>query len=588
MAEEIAIPVDAPLFARLRLGLAGRRGAAALSFVATISFCALLAAISISLQGFEFGVDNNAFHIPIVLHWYDLPQFASDEYIQSLRKYATPVYPFLGLFANDHNVEKIFFVSHLLTRTLTVYAFHQVTRACGLRGVLLLAAMPLLILSSAIYGFTAIGKDDLLLDFFTHTALAQAVALLGVAWLIRGNLVIASLAAGLAFDLNIMVGVWTLAPIALGCLIRLSAAPKSEFGNVLRAAIVFSIAALPVLIWVGMSQNFAPTDFDYRAYLIDFFPFHFFIGWANWSGRVTFLLQLTSGIAALRMLPSNRGAAAIAPFGFVLVFLAGAVIGQVSHSRTILNLHLLRVDGMVLWVVVSLVVTAIFAAIGTLRLSLIPGAMLAIVGLVAGNWRLVASGMLLLNVFDIASRRSSAANWNLPKVLSSRAVALVIVALVCVITAATYGKYPGPPSAPGTNEVPDEFQLAGARPRAPEWIQVTHWARTATARDAVFLVPPRLSFVSAAERRSWVGRREGAAAMWAPETYHNWKARSDEVGRLHSAAAQLDYACKNGINYVVLDKRPGHTLPQLTLDQSPIFDNRWFAVFAASNCKYYP
>jgi hypothetical protein len=69
--------------------------------------------------------------------------------------------------------------------------------------------------------------------------------------------------------------------------------------------------------------------------------------------------------------------------------------------------------------------------------------------------------------------------------------------------------------------------------------------------------------------------------MWAPETYPAWKARSDEVQALNSAAAQLAYACDHRIDYVVFDKRPGHMLPGAEQLDRPAFSNRWFVVAPA-------
>src|ERR1700744_5896448 len=97
-----------------------------------VLLCAVLAAVSAQLQGFEFGIDNNVFHIPIVLHWYDLPQFSNDVVMQSLRRYATPVFPILGLFADDTNIAAIFHMAFLLTRGLAIFALFQVMRSCGL------------------------------------------------------------------------------------------------------------------------------------------------------------------------------------------------------------------------------------------------------------------------------------------------------------------------------------------------------------------------------------------------------------------------------------------------------------------------
>ena len=359
-------------------------------------FCIPIGLLSVWLQGFEFGTQNNVFHIPIVLRWYDLAQFANDPFIQSLRDYATPVYPFLSLFTDQSSIGAVFLGALLLARIMTFFALYQIMRACGLRTPWLLGAVTAAVFVSAIYGETVISRDELLVNFFTHTTLAQAVALLGIACLIRGDPVRASIAAGLAFDLNAMVGVWAIAPIGLVCLASPATAPLTRAGSALRVAAAFTLTASPVLLWILTLDKFSAPDFDFRAYLADYYPYHFFIGWAHWPQRITFLLQLLSGLVAAALLPRNRGKAALALLGFTLVFGAGILVGQISHSRFLLTLHLMRADGMVLWVAVALVMSAAFTAISGSRIVSMPTGIATIAGLIANDWRIVLAGMLLL------------------------------------------------------------------------------------------------------------------------------------------------------------------------------------------------
>jgi hypothetical protein len=72
--------------------------------------------------------------------------------------------------------------------------------------------------------------------------------------------------------------------------------------------------------------------------------------------------------------------------------------------------------------------------------------------------------------------------------------------------------------------------------------------------------------------------------MWAPSYYPLWHARSEDVMALRSAPAALRYACLHGIDYVVLDKRPGRQLAGSASIQA-VFSNRWFSVVKANRCK---
>jgi hypothetical protein len=563
-----------------------RRGAAGFAaWIAALSspalFCIPAGMLSVWLQGFEFGTQNNVFHIPIVLRWYDLPQFAGDPFIQSLRNYATPVYPFLSLLADPANIRMIFFGALLLARIVTFFALYQVMRACGLRNPWLVAAVTAAVFVSAIYGETVISRDELLVDFFTHTALAQAITLLGIACLIRGEPVRAALAAGLAFDLNAMVGIWTIAPIGLVCLAGQLSAPRTRAIAVLRAALAFALTAFPVMLWILTLDKFPAPDFDFRAYLADYYPYHFFIGWARWPQRIAFLLQLLSGLTAAALLARNRGNAALALLGFALVFAAGVVVGQISHSRFLLTLHLMRADGMMLWLAVALVMSTAFTAISGPRIVPALAGIAAIAGLIANDWRVTLAGMLLLAMAETTPTmpvRISPARLRPGWAIAAMAL------LVFACTALRYGNYAAQAAAPLPGAVPSDEQLAGARPRAPQWLQLTQWAQNATAPDALFLVLPKLDFVSAAQRRSWVGWKEGAAVMWAPWIYATWRTRSRDVAALHSADVALAYACAHHIAYVIFDKRPHKMLTGMRGLHRPVFANRWFTAVPAPPC----
>jgi hypothetical protein len=547
------------------------------AWVCIAAFCGVAAALSIALQGFEFGIDNNVFHIPIVLRWYDLPQFAGDPLIQSLRHYATPVYPFLSLFADAENIRSIFFLAFFLTRALTVFALFQVMRACGLKQPWLTVATVTAVFISAFYGQSSIGRDELLVDIFTHTALAQAVALLGIASLIRGELGWAALAMGIAFDLNAMVGAWMIAPLVLTCMgrLRLPHGPTAAF----RTLCIFTLTAAPVVIWIAATQGNVVPNFDYRAFLAGYYPYHFFIGWADWPHRVEFALQLACALIATLLLLRNRPNAALVLSGLILVFCLGVLVGQLSHARFLLNLHLLRVDGMILWLAVPVIVTVGFnALIAASGLPVLGGAA-AIAGLIANDWRIALAGLLWLAAARYWPQPPHMQWSSRPRIRPQR---LVACGALFIYAAANFATYATQPMMPGRNDVPSDQQLAGDQPTAPQWRQVTDWARADTAPNALFLVPPKMDFVSAAQRRSWTGWKEGAAAMWEPGIYANWRARTDAVAELHGTDAVLAYACVNHIDYVVFDRRPGRALPGIM--HQPVFANRWFAVVAIPAC----
>ena len=59
----------------------------------TFALAVVGAILSITRQGFHFGVINNIFHIPIVLKLFDLGEFSKDPFYQSLRNFTSIVWP---------------------------------------------------------------------------------------------------------------------------------------------------------------------------------------------------------------------------------------------------------------------------------------------------------------------------------------------------------------------------------------------------------------------------------------------------------------------------------------------------------------
>jgi hypothetical protein len=94
---------------------------------------------------------------------------------------------------------------------------------------------------------------------------------------------------------------------------------------------------------------------------------------------------------------------------------------------------------------------------------------------------------------------------------------------------------------------------------------------------ATFLVPLDLEdFRTGAQRRIWVNWKDGATAMWSPETFRIWHQRYDEVRRLDGYAPALSYACRHSLDYVVFDLRSRQGKPMAA--GRAVFLNHWFEV----------
>ena len=103
-----------------------------------ISICGAL--LSIALQGFIVGTGNNVFHLPIVERLYDLPQFAADPYIQSLRSYTSLFWVALrdamgagGRRPQSAEITAVFFTLQVFSRWLSFIGFLLCASLLGIR-----------------------------------------------------------------------------------------------------------------------------------------------------------------------------------------------------------------------------------------------------------------------------------------------------------------------------------------------------------------------------------------------------------------------------------------------------------------------
>jgi hypothetical protein len=317
----------------------------------------IAAVISISIQGFEYGVLNNIFHIPIVLRFGDLPQFGNDGFIQSLQSYASIVYPLMAKIANPANVKWIFLSAHLITRVANFGAFAAIAWTLGLREWRELAIfLATITFAPVLYGVSPVGKDGTLITYFTHTELAQAIGLISLCLAMQKRLTTASLLWGVAFDINAFVGVWCAFPLAW-LVLRSVVSPDRRPVRALAGPVTLAfVTVVPSLLWIFFILKPQHADFSYPNFLREYYPYHFFIGVASKGALVTLAMIVASAGLSFRLLPGSTRWRAVL-ISFILVFLIGCLIPEVTASPIVLNLHMLRVDGLIQILSVVLVVS---------------------------------------------------------------------------------------------------------------------------------------------------------------------------------------------------------------------------------------
>lgn len=90
-------------------------------------------------------------------------------------------------------------------------------------------------------------------------------------------------------------------------------------------------------------------------------------------------------------------------------------------------------------------------------------------------------------------------------------------------------------------------------PRQIDLLRAQSWARAHTAPDTVFLVEKSINMFATLSRRSvWVDWQSGAATMWSPGFYNQWRERFGELKRCSNAACLLEIGRTHGIGWVVM------------------------------------
>ena len=545
---------------------------------------------SIAIQSFDFAINNNLFHIAIVLRLYDLPQFATDLFVQSLRSFASPVYLLMSALASEENVAGWFFAFHVATRVLTFHAMILITLECGVkRDARLVIAVAVLVVAKAIYGTSPVGGDGMIMRYFTHSELAQAFALFGIVFLLRGRLLPAALMGGVAFDVNAFVGIWMLAPIGIAAAAGLIARDpshglKDRAIRVILAGLLFGMPALPVAVWIQSIVAGQAVDFDYPAYLRSYYGKHFFLDASDpWSiiQLVTATIAGAAAIARLRPSPAHW----MVFSGLLAVFVGGAAVDRLTHSRLILNLHMLRVDGLIVLLAACFTVSAAVRLLDPAKPLRVLAAACMAFGLMAGFWILPMLALIGLQ-FEAASPLAHLETRFRARFLhiSRHPSTLAGVAGLFILSYAAVGGVLSRRHVASADVVPTDVQLEGAWPAAPDWQQVGHWARQATLPTDTFLVPLKPEGFRVSTRRVTSGDfKEDASPLWAPATYQAWRESVDGVSALHSLADTLAYACARQFTYAVVDKRWVH--PLASAAQPPVFDNRSFAVYRVGPCE---
>lgn len=508
--------------------------------------------LSLLQTGFLFGFNNNYFHLPIVARLYDLPQFAGDAFTQSLRAFSSGLWMLLEGSAAHVPQPALFFALLFVSRALTIGGFMLIAQALGVRSRAGLAVVAgVAALSPLMQGTAYAGHGGLFVNYFTHSELANGVTVL-MLWAMQRRRVGTAIGLnGVVFFLNAFMAVWNVAALLAMWLLahderaadkRTVAAPHA-WRSIAAGVLVALVCAAPVVWRVSATGLLASAGapFDYRAFLLDYYPYHFLastIPAAHWVALASVLAVAWAGLQ--RIGPVARPLAA-ALAGYMAVYAMGIVLPWFTGSRTLLNLHLLRVS--VDFHLIAALALATSAARsmenGDARERWVFAPLLVLCG-VAHRMLLPGAAALLL-VWPWWRAVLRPARWARPAGVAVLAAAGVAAALAGARQhAATQRMQAGLAEWQALGKAIDER----APPMATVLIPTDALRDGADAADSG-------AFAYYARRPEWVNFKAGAAVMWQPAYHDEWQRRVAEVQALKGWDDWLAYAHRNALAFVI-------------------------------------
>jgi len=390
--------------------------------------------LSLVRQGFDFGVGNNALTMPILQLASDPQLYPGDPYTATLGNYFSVLWRVLAWFTGVEDWSTVFFWLHAATRLLMAVALYLLLNQLVNDWRRAALGASLLLFGPTLFDISPVGRSDLLLQYFTHTELALALAMLAFALALNGRWVASAICTGLAFDMNAFLGAW--AVTALGG-VALWKIPGDDVRRIISRLVGFTsgfaVVALPTLIWIGSAigtHGSGPMSFDYREYLLEYYPYHFLITSAEATSVVELGFVAISGIFGLRLLRPFPQAFALLYLGIIVLFDIGMVLPFVTSSPALLNLHLLRADSLMVFL------SAVAIIAGSMQRMVTDGrldrasvlALIPVAGVLTGNWLIAAVGAAVLRASGDREARA-ADRWIELTLIGAVAVAVAVVGL---------------------------------------------------------------------------------------------------------------------------------------------------------------
>lgn len=368
-------------------------------FIAAVIVAA--SAWSVGFQGFNFPMNNNAIQVPILQHAANPQLYPNDPFVATLSRYSSVVWWGLAKFRFDDWFWPLL-VLHCATRVFFFWAFFRIASDMIPDWRKALVGTALLGTSLSLLGASSVGLSDLLIKYFNHSEIAFALLLFCYSLALRHRYRSAAIGLGLCFNINAFVTAWGLFGVL--CLqIQEVRRPLDwrSWTPLAKTVLLVLVLAAPTL-WTLLHSPGPAVPFDYRTYVKEYFPYHFY--WKiPWIETLQFALRILTALLSLSMLP--RGARVRVLFlAHILLMAFGLLLPLLTGSRVLLNLQLIRADCFLDIITVLATVGLCVELLSTQQAGL---ALIVLVATLLNQWMIASLGIALLHYQSRPQRRGA-------------------------------------------------------------------------------------------------------------------------------------------------------------------------------------
>jgi|GEM_PF-5955277 len=371
----------------------------------------LVAALaSVALEGFDYGVGNNVYHIPITLDYAHSAEGPSDIFHQSLARFVSGFWPALSLFVTETNIFGVFFALHIIVRFFTVFMIWKIAGLFSNNSLISALFACFYFFFYVNYHRSPVGGSELLVNYLTHSQVVIPFVLCSWFFLIKRQFFVSSAILGLTFNINAFAAIWGAAAVGIATLIILKNEGTKKIITATGMMIgIFLLVATPTIVWIlkTLTADVRYEPFSFGQFLREeYFPFHTFID-VQWEDTALMVLVIVTTFLTLKHTslnwPEDKRALLFSTLSaYSVIFAFGMILPYVTDSRLLLNLYPLRMDSYIIFLLGITILSWCIGSFHSVDLSERARSVIVLFSLLNGNMILLLVSVILGN--DLSSK----------------------------------------------------------------------------------------------------------------------------------------------------------------------------------------